>query len=361
MSMTAESPSSSDTPHRFQVTTFIRRDQRGVLLNAIDCQSLADVSLRQIDLRQFDIRERDAYRARISRQIQQVSGFGHPAVLNSHGLVVEGDDAFIIMDPLATARPLEERRGMPVDIAVSLILQALDAFEAAHRHQLDLTDLRLRNFFVTPSHDLKILEFGITPGDVGDLLNPALARPEDAALMSPEQAVGEPWAQSSNIFSAGCLFYFLLSGNLPFQGSDYTRTVIQIVGHPHVPLLTLSPDLPPALAEVIDRALAKNPTDRFADIAAFRNAVHAAIRNPAFQIVSPDDVARLATVLQDIMGPTGAVILRRALRTTRNTAHLVANCASHCGDAADSVLTRMTDVPADPISHSAADTQAYQP
>lgn len=125
------------------------------------------------------------------------------------------------------------------------------------------------------SGDLKITDFGIARlidvdrTRTGVVLGTPL-------FMSPEQIEGGNVKGHTDLFGLGVTLYQLLTGQLPFRGDSMTKLMFVIANEPHEPILAARPDLPPALGDVIDRALRKDPTERYrrgADMAAALRAV----------------------------------------------------------------------------------------
>ncbi|GAN54971.1 serine/threonine protein kinase [Tanticharoenia sakaeratensis] len=341
-----------NSPYRYKVSAFLHRDRRGVLLAGLDRITGQAVALRQIDLRQFDGRERASYLAGLERDIAAATTFHHPAVVQPHSLHVEGDDAFIVMDPLDDAAALETRGIYPAETALDLVCQALDALTRAHERRVLLHELRLRNFFATPDGRLRIIEFGLVPGDVGDVLDAQKARAEEAALMSPEHCVGERVGPRSDVFSVGCILYRLLTGTLPFAGPDYTTTVARIVSSAHPPLQERHPAIPAALVTAIDRALAKKPEDRFESAAAFAAALRHAMAPvpdvPPDAPATPGEIEAIGRALIDVAGPLTPVLLARMTQDAPSRSVLIERCLETCAEDADIFRTRLEMADEDP-------------
>lgn len=312
-----------NSTYRYRVTRFLHKDRRGVLLAGIDPVNGADVALRQIDLRQFDERTRTDYLWRLACDIDKARSFCHPAVVTPYSLHVEGDDAFIVMASLGEALPVAIMHKVPPERAVALVCQILDALVRAHERRVLLHELRLRNFFATPSGQARIIEFGLVPGDVGDVLDAQRARAEEAAMMSPEHCVGEPLGPRSDLFSIGCLLYRLIAGNFPFEGLDYTTTVSRIVRMPHAPLGI------DWLDPIIDRALAKKPTERFVSATAFSHALQAGGLNSIDRPATDADIAAAIAVLNEAIGPIAPFVMRRILADQPSAETLRKRCAEY--------------------------------
>ena len=102
-----------------------------------------------------------------------------------------------------------------------------------------------------------------------------------AAFMSPEQARGEPVDARSDIYSLGVVAYYALSGRLPFHATTDAALLALHIAEPAPPMLDVAPGVPPRLAQVVDRCLAKEPWARFPDAWALVRAVAEAVEPPA--------------------------------------------------------------------------------
>ena len=83
------------------------------------------------------------------------------------------------------------------------------------------------------------------------------------SFMSPEQLAGKKIAGSSDLFSLGVSLYQMVCGKLPFEGDSMAQLMFRIANEPHTNILTIKPDVPPCVAAIIDRALAKQVADRY--------------------------------------------------------------------------------------------------
>jgi serine/threonine-protein kinase len=189
---------------------------------------------------------------------------------------------YIVMDLLEghdLAQELAERQGeVPIEEAVGYVLQACSAMAEAHALSIVHRDLKPANLFLTggPSERVvKVLDFGISKILESDTTVThtavALGTP---MYMSPEQIESARRVDGrTDIWSLGVILYELLTCELPFGGKGVSAIVASISSDAPKPLRSRRPDAPSGLIAVIMRALAKNPDERYQDVADFANAL----------------------------------------------------------------------------------------
>ncbi|MBS1213936.1 MAG: serine/threonine protein kinase [Proteobacteria bacterium] len=162
--------------------------------------------------------------------------------------------------------------GLPIDTALDYAIQVSSALAAAHTAGIVHRDLKPANIIISDTGVAKVLDFGLAKlvEQTGSDESTRTALTEagtvlgTAAYMSPEQAAGQPVDGRTDQFSLGSVFYEALSGTRAFPG-DSTPSVLAAVLRDHPkPLRTLRPDVPSALARILDRCLQKEPASRYA-------------------------------------------------------------------------------------------------
>jgi serine/threonine protein kinase len=144
-----------------------------------------------------------------------------------------------------------------------------EGLEAAHAEGVIHRDIKPSNIWLTvPRRRVKIIDFGLARPLQGNTAFGSTAISYSKQIigtpyfMSPEQALGEPIDQRSDLFSLGCLLYSALSGTLPFDGSTPVAVLSKLAIDEPTPLQKLRPDVPPQFAHFIHRLLAKLPDNR---------------------------------------------------------------------------------------------------
>ncbi|MEY2407827.1 MAG: eukaryotic-like serine/threonine-protein kinase [Verrucomicrobiota bacterium] len=173
---------------------------------------------------------------------------------------------------------------LPVTEAVEAALQIIDGLEAAHAAGVLHRDIKPANCFVTAEGAVKIGDFGLSISTLArgeSLLTASGSVLGTPAYASPEQLRGEDLDVVSDIYSVGATLYHLLTGRPPYEATDFVKLITEVLDKTPPSPDKLRPEIPPGLSKVVVRSLAKNRGARFADYAAFRNALLPFISAPA--------------------------------------------------------------------------------
>jgi serine/threonine-protein kinase len=179
-------------------------------------------------------------------------------------------------------------------VAVGLFRQALDGIGFAHRQRIIHRDLKPANIMVTESGVIKVMDFGLARVLGSAHLTRTGRLVGTLEYISPEQIRGEETDTRSDIYALGIVLYELVTGCLPFvSDSEYTLVRAQVEAPPPSPR-AITPAVSPALEQVILRALAKTPGERFQSIAEFSRALDRCVP----QTEAHDALSALLPVLQ---------------------------------------------------------------
>jgi eukaryotic-like serine/threonine-protein kinase len=203
----------------------------------------------------------------------------HPNIVIVYDLGDEEGVPFIVME-YVSGDPLDKLiasgRHISIIEKLSIIEQVCAALGYAHHRGVVHRDIKPANVIVQQDGVAKLVDFGIArvQGSSGE---GGLTRTGNVIgtihYIAPERLRGKPFDGRSDIFSTGIMLYYLLAGQLPFTGED--MTVLQkLVNEPHPPLSTFLANYPPQLDSIIDRALAKDPDQRYSTAEEFAADLH---------------------------------------------------------------------------------------
>jgi serine/threonine protein kinase len=231
---------------------------------------------------------------RLRREAQLIARLRHAHIVEvfEYGDLPDGRK-YIVMELLegtSLKRALEPGRPVPWRRAQAMLVQIADALAYAHENAVVHRDLSPANILLTPRDDdsvhCTVIDFGLARSidgattkeltNTGDLVG-------TPRYMSPEQAKGDVATPASDIYALGCIAYELLTGRPAAPGETLTEVVTMQQFHVPPPFAEVAPGLevPPALEAAVHRALRKRPVQRFADMAAFRDALGMPVEDPA--------------------------------------------------------------------------------
>ena len=198
-----------------------------------------------------------------------------------HELTEVDGEIYIIMELLdgvdlaaLIARPTE----LPLVAKLTIVDQVLDGLHYAHEQGVVHRDIKPGNLHLTGAGVAKILDFGIARLLTTAQLTGTRGIVGTPAYMSPEQAMGQPVDRRTDLFAVGAVLYELICGLRPFQSDSIGRLMAMIVEAPHDPL---GPDVPDAVARLVDRLLSKDPAGRPQTAAAAREELGRALETVA--------------------------------------------------------------------------------
>jgi predicted Ser/Thr protein kinase len=252
---------------RYQLEREIGRGAMGVVYLGRDTAINRMVAIKAIPLAsEFSDVELVEARSRFFREAETAGRLNHPNIVTIYDVGEERGLAYIAMEYLKGRHLSDYTQSsalMEPRKVLDVIARTADALGFAHKQQVVHRDIKPANLMYDPSTDiLKITDFGIArlSGAGTTRTGIVLGTP---SFMSPEQLEGRTVTGHSDLFSLGVSLFQLLTGQLPFTADSMTGLMQQIAEAPHPPLRAFRPDLPECLERVIDRALTKNPEDRY--------------------------------------------------------------------------------------------------
>ena len=259
-------PGDSVTFGRYKILAELGRGAMGVVYKAYDPKINRFVAIKTISLAASDPSEEQASRARFFREAEAAGRLSHPRIVPIFDIAEEANTPYIVMEYVA-GRSLEEvilskRPGLSLQTALQVIQEVAEALDYAHSQGVVHRDLKPSNILIGEDGHAKIADFGIAQLNVSDANRPGRTW-GTPAYMSPEQIRGEKVDGRSDLFSLGVVMYTLLTGHRPFQGSSVHTISLRIVNGKPLPATVFNVELTPELDEIISRAMAKDPAERY--------------------------------------------------------------------------------------------------
>jgi len=234
---------------------------------------------------------KEANLKRFEREARLASALDHPNICTIFDLNDIDGVHFIAMQFVEGKNVRELVSGRPLDLrsALSITIQTADALSAAHSRGIIHRDVKAGNVMVTPSGQVKILDFGLAklmdsegagPGGIHHTDLTEVGIPYGTATYAaPEQARGERVDARADIFSTGVLLYEMLTGTWPFQGKTSVDVRHAVLHDEPAPLDEARPgSSPPQLQAILDHALAKDPRDRYQKVGELRDDLRVVLR-----------------------------------------------------------------------------------
>ena len=210
-------------------------------------------------------REEEAKR-RFIQEAQAASALDHPNICTIHEIDETPDgQLFMVMAyyPGETLKKKIERGPLNLDEALDYAIQISQGLAKAHAAGIIHRDIKPANLLVTGDGLLKIVDFGLAKLYGGTGITRAGTTLGTAMYMSPEQALGRSVDGRSDLWSLGVTLHEMVAGQLPFKGDNNVAVVNAIATATPAPLTSLRTGVPPELERVVNRALAKQPEDRY--------------------------------------------------------------------------------------------------
>jgi serine/threonine protein kinase len=240
----------------------------------------------------------DEMRARLLREARAMGRIEHPNVCAVYDVGEDGEAIYLVMELLQgrTLRSMMDERRLEVAEAAQILLSAMQGVSAAHRAGVVHRDLKPDNLFVCEADDggrslTKVLDFGVSK--ILDLSESDGLTKSGMAVgtphyMSPEQIIGSKDVDArSDVYALGTILYQALAGRLPFDGENYSALVVQIATGAPEPLDKHASPEGALLAPIVHKAIARQPSDRHADVVELARALEPFAAGARFETPRP--------------------------------------------------------------------------
>ncbi|UYG17897.1 Stk1 family PASTA domain-containing Ser/Thr kinase [Brachybacterium huguangmaarense] len=266
-----------------------------------------------------DLARDDSFQERFRREAQSAAGLNHPAIVSVYDT---GEDhrtergheisiPYIVMEYVEgrTLRAfIHEDRPMEMRQAAEIMAGVLSALEYSHERGIVHRDIKPGNIMITEHGAVKVMDFGIARAvaDATSAMTQTQAVMGTAQYLSPEQARGQLVDARSDIYSAACVLYEMLTGRPPFTGDSPVSIAYQHVRENPVPPSTYNPTIPPPMDAVILTGLAKDRDERYPSAVAFSRDIAAVVAGRPPQLVAGGTLTGADGQTTTVLSPVGA-------------------------------------------------------
>jgi serine/threonine protein kinase len=264
------------TVGKYRIVDKLGRGGMGTVYKAVDQTLDREVAIKVLNP---DLTDADLLK-RFRGEAVTLARLNHPGIATIYELHHQDDELLMVMEFVRgeTFHDLSDRLGpLAPPQAAHLCMQVLDALGHAHRGGVVHRDLKPANLMITEGGVVKVMDFGIARVLGSEHFTHGGYMMGTPAYMAPEQVLGREIDGRADLYSVGVVLYRLLSGHLPFKADTAISMVQMQISEAPTPITTFRPDLPDWCKAIIDRSLAKSPSDRFQSAEEFRAALIAPV------------------------------------------------------------------------------------
>ena len=275
---------------RYQVEKELGKGAMGVVYQGRDPKIGRVVAIKTLALSaEFEGVELEEARQRFFREAETAGRLQHPDIVTIFDAGEEHDLAYIAMEFLhgrdLVAHTLAGQL-LPLATVLAIGERVARALDYAHQHQVVHRDIKPANIMFDAASDrVKVTDFGIARITDASRTKTGMVF-GTPSFMSPEQLAGQPVTGRSDLYSLGVSLFQLLTGELPLRADSLAALMYQIANEPAPDVRSLRPELPAALAQLLQRAMAKQPEARFESGVAMAQAIRA-VADGTFTAPSP--------------------------------------------------------------------------
>lgn len=253
--------------NRYRIVKLIGRGGMADVYLAFDEILKRDVAVKIL---KSDMADDDLALERFKREAGAVTKLSHPNIVDVYDVGDDGDRHYIVMEYVKgyTLKQLIKKRGpIPYKEAVWMIKQLAGALMEAHRNNLIHRDVKSQNVLIKDDGTIKLSDFGIALASGSMQITHKDSVIGSVHYLAPELSKGKHATMQSDIYSLGIVFYELLTGDVPFKADTPVQVALRHIKEEIPSVRSINPEIPQSVENIIIRATAKNPQNRYKNIA----------------------------------------------------------------------------------------------
>ena len=221
-----------------------------------------------------DLSNDEKFVRRFQREALSASSLAHQNIVEVYDVGEDNGEYYIVMEYIEGKhlKNLIKKRGkLTLSEAVDIMLQITDGMSVAHDSYIIHRDIKPQNIMILENGLVKITDFGIAMAMNATQLTQTNSVMGSVHYLPPEQASGQGSTLQSDIYSMGIVMYELISGELPFRGDNAVEIALKHLKEPIPDIREIVPNVPTSIVNVIKKATAKNPKNRYSDARAMHD------------------------------------------------------------------------------------------
>jgi serine/threonine protein kinase/Flp pilus assembly protein TadD len=281
---------SGDRIGRFVISERLGKGGMGEVYRAEDTRLKRTVALKRLSAH---LRADPLYRRRFEEEAERASRLNDSHIAAVYDVLEDRGESFLVME-FVEGQTLRERLSEPMSLEQFFVIaeQCLQALAVAHAHGVLHCDIKPENIMLSKDGQIKILDFGVARRLPRSDQSTTVDRPGNIygtlAYMAPEVLLEKPVDARADIFSQGVVFYELLTGENPFIANSFVETSDKIRSEDPPPIKLANSEVPEKLEELVNKAMAKEPSQRYRSANEVLDDLHVVEGN-----VTPSGLVRL--------------------------------------------------------------------
>ncbi len=222
------------------------------------------------------------FKEKFRQEARAVARLSHPNVVSIYDIGIDDDYIFLVMEIIKGQNLkdlIKERGHLSLVEALEIAKQIASALDVAHKNNIVHCDIKPHNIILTDDMEVKVTDFGIARAVSSATMKVTDTIVGSAHYFSPEQAKGGDIKAYSDLYSLGIVLYEMTTGELPFHGESPISVALKHLQQEAVRPAQINKDIPADVDDLIMKAMAKNPSDRFQSASQMREEITLALKN----------------------------------------------------------------------------------
>jgi len=251
---------------KYKILGVLGKGGMGIVYKGLDPDIEREVAIKTIRLDSFvDGPEKEEMLNRAIREAKAAGRLNHPNIITIYDVFREDDLTFIVMqyvDGQTLQALIESGKVFSPEDVIAVLRPVAEALDFAHQNGIVHRDIKPANILIDKTGTPFLADFGVARMETSTMTGPGTTI-GTLSYMSPEQIIGKTADGRADFFALGVILYELLAGRKPFMGDNLSTIVYKIVHEEPQRVTDINQSLPPGYEDVIRRALAKNPDERY--------------------------------------------------------------------------------------------------